>query len=448
MKRVGIAIAACAALALGSGPMTAWAARAPAAITKAQRDQGAKDAPAAVTRAGLACTVTDSYFINSGVDAATKAKLSFYEVACSEGMGYVVQAAPDSAKAFNCISIASQADTQGEGALRCRLDANLDPKQGLAPLIVKSGRACTVSAARPMGSTAAGDTFFEVACGPGVGYVVKTAANGALAPEGVIDCAQMMGGQTECTLTTKPQIFTALGGMVAQGGSACTVSDARYVGSSPSATFYEVACGAGNPGYMINATLTGAFTSAIECTKAQQIGGGCKLTDVSVAEQAEAATYTGLAKAAGYPCEVSKYRFLGIDETTKSEVVELACSNRPDGGVGLFPTTAGSTGKVYDCIVSQAVGVSCNLSQPSAAFAKYTAGLASQGRTTCQVSNAKWLAATNSGTDLIETACSDGLPGFVMSISRANGATTELLTCGQSRTAGAPCTFPTNTAAR
>lgn len=447
MKRVGIAIAAFAALAVGSGPMTAWAARAPAAITKAQRDQGAKEAPAAVTLAGLACTVRDSYFINSGTDAATKAKLSFYEVACDEGMGYVVEAAPTSARAFNCLAIAAQADAQGEGALRCRLDANLDPKQGLAPLIAKSGRACTVSAARPMGSTAAGDTFFEVACGPGVGYVVKTSAAGTVAADGVIDCAQMMGGQTECTLTTKEQIYAGLGNMVTQSGSACAVSNARYVGSSSNANFYEVACGPG-AGYMINTTLTGGFTSAIECTKAQAIGGGCKLTDVTVAEEAEAATYTGLAKAAGYPCEVSKYRFLGIDETSKSEVVELACSNRPDGAVGLFPTAAGAKGKVYDCIVSQAVGVSCNLSQPSAAFAKYTAGLATQGRTTCKVSNAKWLAATNSGTDLIETACADGDPGYVMSISRENGAVTELLTCGQARTAGAPCTFPTNVANR
>ena len=447
MKRVGIAIAAVAALSVGAGAMSAWAARAPAAITNAQRAQGAKEAPAAVTLAGLACTVSDSYFINSGTDAATKAKLNFYEVACAEGLGYVVEASPAAARAFNCVSIAAQAETQGEGALRCRLEANLDPKQGLGPLIAKSGRACTVSAARPMGSTAAGDTFFEVACGPGVGYVVKTAANGSVASDGVIDCAQMMGGQTECTLTTKEQILAGLGSMVSQSGATCAVSNARYVGSSPNANYYEVACGPGS-GYMINTSLTGAFASAVECTKAQSIGGGCTLTDVSVAEEAEAATYTGLAKSAGYPCEVSKYRFLGIDETSKSEVVELACSNRPDGGVALFPTAAGGTGKVYDCIVSQAVGVSCNLSQPSAAFAKYTAGLASQGRTTCQVSNAKWLAATNSGTDLIETACADGDPGYVMSISRANGAVTELLTCGQARTAGAPCTFPTNVANR
>ena len=90
----------------------------------------------------------------------------------------------------------------------------------------------------------------------------------------------------------------------------------------------------------------------------------------------------------------------------------------------------------------------CNLSQPAATYTKYTAGLASKGRTTCKVSGAKWLASTTSGQDLIETACSDGLPGFVMSINHATAASSELLTCGQARASGAACTLPTNTATR
>jgi hypothetical protein len=208
-----------------------------------------------------------------------------------------------------------------------------------------------------------------------------------------------------------------------------------------------VACGAGNPGYMIQANnQTGAYQSAFECSKAQAIGGGCTLTNVQVSEQAEAATYTKLAKAAGYPCDVSRYRFIGIDEKSKSEVVELACSNRPDGAIALFPSTGAAKGQIYDCVASGALGVGCNLSQAAATYTKYTAGLASKGRTTCKVSGAKWLAATTSGQDLIETACSDGLPGFVMAINRADGSVVELLTCGQARSSGAACTLPTNTA--
>jgi hypothetical protein len=111
MKRTGIVIAAFAALAMGALPMTASAAAArgsarapagPAPISQAQRDQGMKEAPAAVAAAKAACTVADAYFINANTNPQTKAKLSFYEVACQEGMGYILESGAESTRAFNC----------------------------------------------------------------------------------------------------------------------------------------------------------------------------------------------------------------------------------------------------------------------------------------------------------------------------------------------------------
>jgi hypothetical protein len=461
MKRTGIVIAALAALAMSALPMTASAQRASrgreaaapalAAISKAQREQGMKEAPAAAAGSKVACTVSDAYFINATTNAETKAKLNFYEVACNEGMGYVLESSPEQTRAFNCLAIAAQAATEAaqgvKNPLTCRLEANADPKQGLAPMLTAAGRTCAITNARPMGATAAGENFFEAACDGGRGYVVKTAAPGTGAKAEVMDCAQFLGTQTECTLTTKAQIVASIGQLASQMSTPCTVSDARYVGSGSAGTYYEVACGAQSQGYMIqtNAT-TGAFQQAYECSKAQAIGGGCTLTNVEVSEQAEAATYTRLAKASGYGCDVSKYRFLGIDEKSKSEVVELACSNRPDGAIALFPTASGQKGQFYDCVTSAALGVGCNLSQASSTYAKYTAGLVGMGKSLCKVSNAKWLAATQSGQDMIETACSDGLPGFVMVVARADGKVAELLTCGQLRGMGVSCTMPTNTA--
>jgi len=441
MKRIGIVLAGVAAMAVGAGPLAAWAQRGQTAISNSQRDQGAAEAPAAVAASGVTCTVADAYFINSTTDPQTRAQLRFYEVACNEGLGYIVEQGPDAARAFDCITVGAQAGGARD-ALTCRLPANADPKQGLAPIVAASGRTCEVSDARPMGSTAAGDSFFEVACGSAGGYVIKTSPAAANAPPDVIDCVQLLDTDTQCELTSRETILANLGQQVNQGGGTCAVSQARYVGSTPTDSYYEVACGEA-PGYMISVSNTGVFQQAIECSKAQSIGGGCTMTDVSVAEAEEAATYTGLARASGYDCEVSQYRFLGIDQTSQSEVVELACSNRPDGAVALFPTS-GAPGTINDCIVSEAIGVTCNLSEPSAVFAKYTAGLATQGRTTCQVSGAKWLGGTTTGTDLIETACADGDPGYVMSVVRTSGEVTELLTCTQARNAGAACTFPTN----
>ena len=165
-------------------------------------------------------------------------------------MGYIVESSPEPTRAFNCLAIEAQAETDAAAgnasALTCRLPANADPKQGLAPLITKAGRTCTITGARarwapPPPAT----TYFEAACDGGRGYVIKTAAAGGAAD--VMDCAQFMGAQTECKLTTKAQIVAGIGQLAAKSGNPCTVSDARYVGSGKPATFYEVACGAGTP---------------------------------------------------------------------------------------------------------------------------------------------------------------------------------------------------------
>ena len=125
------------------------------------------------------------------------------------------------------------------------------------------------------------------------------------------------------------------------------------------------------------------------------------------------------------------------------EVVELACSDRPDGGIAVLPAD-NSPGHVYDCVRAGALGQSCKLSDPKVVYGKYTAALAAKGKNTCQVSNAHWIghsAANN--TDLIETACSDGLPGWVVEINMANQAT-DLLSCSQAKASGLSCTLPGN----
>ncbi len=100
---------------------------------------------------------------------------------------------------------------------------------------------------------------------------------------------------------------------------------------------------------------------------------------------------------------------------------------------------------MFDCLQGGAFGATCQLTQPTAAlYDKYTQRLVAQGKNQCKVSGAKYLASTTDGSDYIETACSDGLPGFVISIDHTTGATKELLTCGQVSRSGAACSLPTN----
>lgn len=444
IRTFGLALAAI--VALGAAP--AMAQTKPAApdlkIDAKQHEQGQKEAPAVAAASGVQCSVTDGYFVGESTQKGADGKeykSKIYEVACKEGLGYALLTTPTGpAKHYDCISLLDGT------SLRCRLPANIDPKVTLAPLATSAGKTCQISGVRPMGATPSGDTYYEVGCSDQLGFALKHGADGK---NTAYECAQTLGTNLECKLTTKAQIDAKMNALiadvVAKSGKTCTVSGSRVVGtdSNSGSTFYEIACGA-TGGFMASVDKTGAFLKATDCGNASGIAGGCTLTDATVAETQEAATYTRLAKASGFPCQVTKYHYIGNDPKTNSEVVELACSNRPDGGVAVLPAD-NSAGLVYDCVRAGALGQTCKLSNPSVVYGKYTAALAAKGKSTCKVSNARWLGhSTTNNTDLIETACSDGLPGWVVEMDLA-GQAKDVLSCGQARSAGLACTLPGNT---
>ena len=440
MKRLGLAIIAVAALALGAAPMIAQAQATPAAApktyTKEQHDQGMKEAPAAIQSARVPCTLTDAAYLGKS------GKSNVYEVACKEGLGYMIVSNTDATptKSYDCLT------TQGNASLSCKLPENADPKQGLAPLVTAAGATCTLKDARAIGSTPAGEAYYEVACQQGPGYILTKAAPGTTPPVSVIPCIEAMGGSNvTCTLTTKADIVASMAKVAAQSGKPCTVSDVRYVGASSSTgeTYYEIACGTA-AGYMLDTDKNGAFKTAIDCANAAGIAGGCKMTDSTKAETDEAKTYAGLAKAGGFNCDVSKYRFIGMSSDPKAEVVELACTNRPDGAVALFPADTKIKPTFTDCVRSAKYGdqATCQLTSPAPVYAKFTAGLVAHGRTTCKVSGARYLGSA-SGEDFIETACADGGPGWVIEFTPTDQVK-SLLSCGQAKAQGLTCTLPTN----
>ncbi len=409
-------------------------------IEKAQHDQGIKEVPAVVAAAGVPCTFTDGYFGGAGdsKDADGKAiKVKIYEAACKEGLGYmIVVPAAGPAKHYDCVSLI---DAPG---LKCRLPANLDAKVQLAPIIAKTGRTCTLANARGLGATAAGEAFYEVACQGAVGFVLKTTANG---PE-AIDCARTVGTNLECKFTSKDQLAAqqkaTLQALMARSSKPCEITGSRTLGADATGnTYYEVACGAS--GYVLEADKTGAFMRTIDCANAGTFAGGCKLTDAVAAESQEAGTYTKLATTAGFNCQVSKYRFIGT-VNKNDELVELACSNRADGAFAIFPDAKNTPATFYDCVRAGAVGQECKLSSPAVVYDKYTAALAAKGKNTCKVSNATWIGQSNAtNTDFVEAACADGLPGWVLEMTKAGQAKT-ILSCGEAKASGIVCKLPGN----
>jgi len=448
MNRPGIVIAAMAALALA--PFAAQAAapaKGPAPITKEQKARGLKEVPALLQAAGVSCNPSDAAFLGTSEEKVDgkAVKQNVYEVACQGALGYIVMAkGNEKPQTYDCIAVAES------GTLTCRLDGNGNPAQTLQPVIAKTGRNCQIAQAKYLGtSPSAGITRYEVGCSNGPGFVLDSPLPGSTAQPSAISCMKAASGQINCAFTTKEASVAELVQLTASQPAAkdCKVKDARWVTSDPSknSEYYELGCDENKPGFMAEIASNGSFLRTLSCAQAQGIAGGCSMTDVNTAQTAESGTYTKLAKAAGYDCTVANYRALGVDQASKSEVVELACSNRADGVIAYFPTDSSSKAKFWDCVRAGARGINCRLSKEDTAYPKLTAALASKGRNTCKVSGARNIGiAADTKTEYVETACADGLPGYVIAFDDSSDNVKELLTCGQATGLGGGCKLPTN----
>ena len=406
---------------------------APAILDADQHAKGKKDAPALVTASKAPCTMTDAYYIGGGTDK-DKVHANYYEVACKEGLGYIL-VAKDKApapEAVDCVKLSTKTADGKPNPLACRLPGNRHPALGLQPVVTQAGHTCTVSNGRYVGSTADVD-IYEVACGEGGGYILETSRNGSAPPKTTNCVIYAAGGGIKCSLESEADQMVYVDKLVAASGKPCAIKGRRYVGStSDGADFYEVACN-DNSGFMVKTKANGAFAEQIDCLKAAGIGDGCKLTDTRQALTQQNNLYSSLAKKAGFDCDVSKYAdFPTADANT--EIVELACGNRPDGGVGFFP--ASGPGRVLDCLRSEAEGYKCTYTPTTALYPKLTAQLRAKGKTSCVVSNAVAFAeATSKGgtgkDDLVEVGCADGGPGYVLDYLYGQTEPAELLNCGQ-----------------
>ncbi len=214
------------------------------------------------------------------------------------------------------------------------------------------------------------------------------------------------GGTVSCKLTDKATQLGIVDTLNTAAAKNCAIKDKRYVLSTKTDNYFEVACQDGK-GYMLQqAASNGAFVKAIDCAQAGFVGGGCTLSDAVAAQTEQAGLYTKLATKAGFDCKVEKYGMLPSQDPRK-EIVELKCANRPDGGIGIFTAT---TNTVYDCITSEMNGYRCSFTKPDEAFPRLTADLKGLGKGSCTVSGARIIGQT--ATDgYVEVACSDGLPG-------------------------------------
>ena len=431
-----LALAALIPAAVISAPKEKAAA--PAVDAKA-REAGMKAAPDIIKATGVSCTVTDARLIGSDKKTAT----DYYEVACQQGLGFAVLAKKDAApQTYSCLETAAAGEAGKPSALACLLPGNADPKAGLTPYLAKTNTTCDIQNARAIGAGAK-NAYFEVACKGGTGYILQTASPVNIDGEVVANSCLLYdeGGTVSCKLTDKATQLAVVDTLNAASGKNCAIKDKRYVLSTKTDNYFEVACQDGKGYVLQQAAAGGALVKAIDCAQAGFVGGGCTLSDAVAAQTEQAGLYTKLATKAGFDCKVEKYGMLPSNDPRK-EIVELKCSNRPDGGIGIFTATSNI---VYDCITSEMNGYRCSFTKPDAAFSRLTNDLKSLGKGSCTVSGARIIGQT--ATDgYVEVACSDGLPGWVMAYPLATTAphAKEVLSCLQAKGVGGGCKLPTN----
>lgn len=444
-----IGVLAAGAFATAAQAAAASAPKAPE-ITKEQRAAGMKAAPALVQAASLPCTVSDARLLGKTTDPKTKKEETYYEVACKGSMGFIVvdngagaapswAACPDQAKI-------DPVSGKPNGAA-CFLPDNMDTNAQLAPFVAKSGVPCQVTNSRGIGHSPK-QAYFEVACSDGRGYVMSTSAPPSLDQKvQMVTClAYDASSPVACKLTTADAQMGGIDQLAAKSGKNCSVTKKRYVlTTEKNSNYYEVACQDGK-GYMLEAKADGSLGEVVGCAEADGIGGGCTFTNGRQAQNEEAGLYTKLAHNAGYPCDVSKYSPFEV-QVPGHEVVELACSNRPDGAVAVLPVSGGGSSVVYDCVHSQVAGYRCGFTDANAALPTLTSDLKALGKTSCVVSAQRFIARTTGNTGYVEVACADGNPGYIIEYSAPELAPvkpTQAIPCVSAKDIEGGCTLPSN----
>lgn len=411
----------------------AMAADAPK-IDPAQRTQGMKEAPPVVQAAGLDCTIADALYVGQGSTKVDGKDVDskVYEVACKEGLGYLVISPKGSApEYYDCLALKSVADAaakagKSSGGQTCKLPANLDPKQGLQPLLAKANvPACTtVTQGRYLGSSATDlIAIYEARCDNGHGYLITAPKPGSKKTLSANDCAESALFGIKCEFTSdadiKQQILALPG---SSNPAACKPSDARWVVSAVGGDrYYEIACADGKSGYIFQADSTGKVKQVIPCALAEQLAGGCTLTSINVARTEQAGLYSTLVTKMGYPCTVTKYQSLNLETNAPHrEVVELACKEHPGSMWTLIPTEGGDPVAI-NCLRAPSIGLpTCKLSTTADTYAYLSAQTKAAGKT-CDVTNARYVKGVRSqqGDDFVEVACAGG-GGYVIAYTPAS----------------------------
>jgi hypothetical protein len=217
------------------------------------RAQAIEESEKPISALSLSCKPTDAERIGRGKSTVGGKRVDVvaYEVACSNGMGYLLASlGEESPIALSCFAAAAtRADSIARGEksdIYCQLAANKDLNAMASSLMTAAGTSCTVKDLRWFGIAAASHIeYTEVACGDGNGYLLRAQQNEPAAQVSALSCKEAARQGLKCHLTdggpvTVPVTLLALRDALKEGGASCEPTQMRLIGRETVSKRYVV----------------------------------------------------------------------------------------------------------------------------------------------------------------------------------------------------------------
>lgn len=225
---------------------------------------------ALAAKAEKPCTVTNQRYV------LTSSNGDYYEYACSDGSGFMIQA--NTAGAYVRQIPCAAANGIGGGCTLTDAKAALTAEAATYTAAArKAGFDCDVSKYGLFPPPGGGKEIVELAC--------KNRPDGAVAifsgdgKDRILNCLRAQAEGYRCSYTQVDVAYPVISGQLKEmGKGGCVVSGGRPMGVSQDNVFIEVACADGTPGWVIAYPRTGDKPDhLLSCGQAASIGGGCKL---------------------------------------------------------------------------------------------------------------------------------------------------------------------------
>jgi hypothetical protein len=263
------------------------------------------------------CKLADAEHLASGSTSAGGQPVSvgLYEVACTNGMGYLLTLMGlSSATGISCF--AASAAQPGDAAnaakvdLKCHLAANQNLNTMATMVMRNAGAACDAHDVKWLGQSADPKVdYTEVACNDDRGFVLRTPAPGSVANIDVLSCRDAASRGARCQLSANAT------------GAAGPAAASAGAGITPSA---------------------GTPSSAAEPRPNLQ-------------------WFKDALSKNGVSCDVKKARIVGRESIKRRYIVEYQCPQQPRGLVAYVPSAGDATNSFesIDCEAAALRSVPC-----------------------------------------------------------------------------------------